>query len=187
LVSLAVPGADVTAVNGRPASTLQGQRAWMLNLKPDEQMKTPAELFNRYVGDLPREMGDPAAPRAAFARWEAYERLTWPEWLRSRGASPDAIKLMMVGVDSNDVSALYVLRQYAMLRASTQRYTIGGGMDRLPGAMAASLAGIIRYNSPVIRVQRQSTGFRVDYRDGSAARSVTAAHVVFAVPAGTMR
>ena len=94
---------------------------------------------------------------------------------------------MTVGGDSSDVSALYVLRQYAMLRASTQRYKIGGGMDRLPGAMAASLAGIIRYNAPVVRVERQSTRFRVDYREGAAVRSVAAARVVFAVPASTMR
>ena len=137
LVPLAVSGADVTAINGWPASTLQGQRAWMLALKPGEQMTTPAQLLDRYVGELPRELGDPNASRAAFARWEAYERLTWPEWLRSRGASPDAVKLMTVGGDSSDVSALYVLRQCAMLRASTQRYKIGGGMDRLPGAMAS--------------------------------------------------
>ena len=60
-------------------------------------------------------------------------------------------------------------------------------MDRLPGAMAASLAGIIRYNAPVVRVERQSTGFRVDYREANAVRSVTAARVVLAVPASTMR
>ena len=187
LMPLAPSGADVTAVKGRPASTLQGQRAWMLDLKPDEQMATAAELLNRYVGDLTREMADPGASRTAFARWEAYERLTWPEWLRSRGASTDAIRLMTVGADSSAVSALYVLRQYAMLRASTQRYKIGGGMDRLPGAMAASLVAIIRYNAPVIRVERQSTRFRVDYREGAAVKSVTAARVVFAVPATTIR
>ena len=113
--------------------------------------------------------------------------MTWPQWLRSRGASPDAVRLMTVGGDSSTVSALYVLRQYAMLRASTQRYAIGGGMDRLPAAMAASLAGIVRYNAPVIRVVRQATRFRVDYRDGAAVKSVTAARVVFAVPASTMR
>jgi len=187
LVPLAMSGADVTAVNGRPASTLQGQRAWMLDLKPDEQMTTPAELLARYVGELPRELADPRASRAAFARWETYERLTWPEWLRSRGASPDAVRLMTVGADSSIVSAVYVLRQYAMLRASTQRYKIGGGMDRLPAAMGASLAGIIRYNSPVVRVERLSTRFRVDYREGAAVRSVEAARVVFAVPASTIR
>ena len=129
LVPLAASGADVTAVNGRPASTLQGQRAWMLALKPDEQMTTPAELLARYVGELPRELGDPGASRTAFARWKRLTRDV-AQWLRSRGASPDAVKLMTVGVDSRDVSALYVLRQYAMLRASTQRYSIGGGMDR---------------------------------------------------------
>ena len=186
LVPLVMSGAEVTAVNGRPANTLESQRAWMLALKTDEQMKTPATLLERYVGDLPRELADPGTPLAAFARG-AYERLTWPEWLRSRGASADAIKLMTVGGDSSDVSALYVLRQYAMLRASTQRYKIGGGMDRLPGAMAASLAGIIRYNAPVVRVERQSTGFRVDYRQANAVRSVAAARVVLAVPASTMR
>jgi len=187
LVPIAMSGADVTAINGRPASTLQDQRAWMLDLKPGEQMTTPAELLERYVGDLPRELGDPRASPAAFARWEAYERVTWPEWLRSRGASPDAVKLMTVGGDASTVSALYVLRQYAMLRASTQRYKICGGMDRLPGAMAAALGGIIRYNAPVLRVERQSTRFRVDYRDGAAMKSVAAARVVFAVPASTMR
>ena len=159
----------------------------MLDLKPDERMKMPADLLNRYVGELPRELGDPAASPAAFARWTEYERMTWPQWLRSRGASPDAVRLMTVGGDSSTVSALYVLRQYAMLRASTQRYAIGGGMDRLPAAIAASLAGIVRYNAPVIRVVRQSTRFRVDYRDGAAVKSVAAARVVFAVPASTMR
>jgi monoamine oxidase len=187
LVPLAMAGADVTAVNGRAASTVPGQRAWMLDLKPDEQMTTPAALLERYVGDLPRELGDPGAPRAAFARWEQYERVTWPEWLRSRGASADAIKLMTAGGDSSSVSALYVLRQYAMLRASIQRYKIGGGMDRLPAAMATSLGGIIRYNAPVVRVERQSTRFRVDYREGAAVKNVAAARVVFAVPASTMR
>jgi monoamine oxidase len=164
LVPLALSGADVTAINGRPASSLQGQRAWMLALKPDEQMTTPAQLLDRYVGELPRELGDPNASRTAFARWEAYERLTWPEWLRSRGASPDAVRLMTVGGDSRDVSALYVLRQYAMLRASTQRYKIGSGMDQLPGAMAASLARIIHLMRRWFASNVNRPRFRVDYR-----------------------
>jgi len=187
LVPLTASGADVTVIDGRPASTLQEQRVWMLDLKPDERMKTPADLLNRYVGELPRELGDPAASPAAFARWTEYERMTWPQWLRSRGASPDAVRLMTAGGNSSTVSALYVLRQYAMLRASTERYAIGGGMDRLPAAMAAALTGIVRYNAPVIRVVRQSTRFRVDYRDGAAVKSVAASRVVFAVPASTMR
>ena len=187
LLPHAVTGADVTAVNGRPASTLDGQRAWMLDLKRDEQKMMAADLLNRYVGVLPRELGEPRASRSAAEKWEAYDRVSWPEWLRSRGASPDAVKLMTVGADSRSVSALYVLRQYEMLRASTQRYAIGGGMDRLPAAIAASLAGIIRYNAPVFRVERQSSRFRVEYRQGTIVRNVMAARVVFAIPATTLR
>jgi monoamine oxidase len=53
--------------------------------------------------------------------------------------------------------------------------------------MATSLGDIVRYNSPVVRVERLSSGFRIDYREGPAVRSTIAARVVFAVPAGTMR
>ena len=97
--------------------------------------------------------------------------MTWPEWLRLRGASADAIRLMSLGGDSSNLSALYILRQFAMLRQSTQRYKIQGGMDLLPRAMASSLGDIVRYDAPVLRVTRESGGaqgpsaktrFRVD-------------------------
>ena len=65
---------------------------------------------------------------------------------------------MTLGGDSSDLSALYVLRQFAMLRQSTQRYKIQGGMDLLPRAMASSLGDIVRYDAPVVRVTRESTG-----------------------------
>jgi len=187
LVPFEPPGSAVTAINKRPATTVDDQRAWTLDLKPGERGFTPAALFEHYVGRLPAELSDPAAPPSALARWQAFDRVTWPEWLASRGASRDAVKLLTAGGDSAQASALYVLRQYAMLRTSTQRYKIAGGMDRLPTAMAASLGDIVRYNAPVVRVERQSPGFRVDYRDGAAVRSTIAARIVFTVPVGTMR
>jgi monoamine oxidase len=178
-------GAAVTAIGKRAATTLDDQRAWALDLKPDERGLTPAALFEHYVGQLPAELSDPAA--SALTRWQAFDRMTWPDWLASRGASRDAVKLMTAGADPAQVSALYVLRQYALLRTSTQRYKIHGGMDRLPAALATSLGDIIRYNAPVVRVERQPSGFRVDYREGPTVRSSIAARIVFTVPAGTMR
>ena len=150
-------GATVIAIDRKPSTTLD-----------------PSALLEHYVGTLPSNL-------------EQFDRVTWPQWLASRGARPDEVTLMTVGGDSSQVSAYYVLRQYALLRASTQRYKIAGGMDRLPAAMAASLRDIVRYNSPVVRVDRMSAGFRVDYHDGHTARSLTAPRVVFAVPAGTLR
>jgi monoamine oxidase len=188
LVPFEPPGSAVIAIDKHPAATLDGQREWKLDLKPSERGLTPSALLEHYIGQLAADMSDPAAPAAStLARWQTFDRVTWPEWLASRGASRDAVKLMTVGGDSSQVSALYVIRQYAMLRASTQRYKIAGGMDRLPTAMAASLGSIVRYNAPVVRVERRSSGFRVDYREGQAVRSTDAGRVIFAVPAGTMR
>jgi monoamine oxidase len=187
LVPFEPPGSAVTAIDRRPAITLDDQLAWMLDLKPHERGLTPAALLEHYVGRLPADLANPAAPASALKGWRTFDRVTWPEWLASRGASRDAVKLMTAGGDSTQVSALYVMRQYAMLRTSTQRYKIAGGMDRLPAAMAASLGDIIRYNAPVVRVERRSPGFRVDYREGPAVRSTIAARVIFAVPVGTIR
>jgi monoamine oxidase len=187
LVPFEPSGSAVTAIDKRPATTVDGQRAWALDLKPSERGLTPSALFEHYVGQLPADLSDPAAPPSAVSRWQAFDRVTWPEWLASRGASRDAVKLMTVGADSTQISALYVIRQYALLRDSTQRYKIAGGMDRLPAAMATALGNIVRYNAPVVRVERRSSGFRVDYREGPAVRSAIAARIVFAVPAVTMR
>jgi monoamine oxidase len=94
---------------------------------------------------------------------------------------------MTLGGDSSQLSALYVLRQYAMGHGSTQRFKIQGGMDRLPRAMAASLGSAIRFNAPVVRVSRRGGAFRVDYRTDDGLDSVTASHVIFAVPFTTLR
>jgi monoamine oxidase len=113
--------------------------------------------------------------------------VSWPAWLKSRGASAGAVKLMTLGADADDVSALYVLRQFAMPRGSTQLFKIQGGMDRLPRAMASDLGDIVRYNSPVVRVSRTSGRVRVDYESGAQVKSVAASRVIFAVPMTTLR
>jgi monoamine oxidase len=182
-------GSPVVAIKGKPATTAELARGALgLDLKPDERATIPAALLDRYVGALPDDLASPMTTAASWADWRSYDRMTWPEWLRSRGASPDAIRLMTLGGDSNDLSALYVLRQFAMLRQSTQRYKIQGGMDLLPRAMASSLGEIVRYDAPVVRVTRESTGrIRVDYRSNARMQSLTASRVIFAIPFTTLR
>jgi hypothetical protein len=81
-------------------------------------------LLQRYLGDLPGDLADLEPTAEAFARWHAFDRVTWPVWLRSRGASPGAVTLMTLGGDSRELSALYVLRQVVLLRKSDQFYKI---------------------------------------------------------------
>jgi len=49
-----------------------------------------------YVDGLPEELGS-ADFDASNPRWAEYDRVTWPAWLASRGASKGAIDLMMLG------------------------------------------------------------------------------------------
>jgi monoamine oxidase len=157
----------------------------------------PGTLLDRYVGVLPVDLADPAADAAAYARWRSYDQVTWPEFLRSRGATPAVITRLTVGGDASALSALYVLRQFAMLRHARQRYKIQGGMDRLPRAMASSLGNIVRYGVPVVRVTRESSAghsggprgqrFRVDYQAASRVESLTAGRLIFAIPFTTLR
>jgi monoamine oxidase len=181
-------GASVVSVAGvveRSPQVLAHKLA--SELKPEERGLSPLELLERYVGKISSDLADPVTTAASYEKWTDYDRLTWPAWLRSRGASSGAVTLMTLGGDAEDVSALYVLRQYALSRSSTQLYKIQGGMDLLPQAMASALGSIVRYNAPVVRVSRSPARFRVDYESRTQVRSVTASHVIFAVPMTTLR
>jgi monoamine oxidase len=188
-------GSPVVAIEGKAATAEDAARgALTRDLKPDDQGLDQAALLDRYIGVLPPDLAEPVATADSYARWGSYDRVTWPEYLRSRGATPEAIKLMTVGGDPTEVSALYVLRQIAMLRRSTQRYKIQGGMDLLPRAMASALGNVVRYNAPVIRVTRESAAgrgnglrFRVEYRADARVESLAASRVIFAIPFTTLR
>jgi monoamine oxidase len=158
-----------------------------LALKPDEAGLGQGALLQKYVRDLPSDMGDPKPTADSYARWQSYDRVTWPEWLKSRGASADAVTLMTLGGESKDLSALYVLRQFALLQSTDQFFKIEGGMDRLPRAMAASLGSVVRYNAPVVRIDQTAGSPRVDYLQSGRTASIRASRVVLAIPFSTLR
>jgi monoamine oxidase len=93
-------------------------------------------------------------------RWREYDALTWPAWLAARGASRGAIQLMMLGGDSSNFSALFLLQQIMLHRDLRQYHKIAGGMDALPRGMAARLGGVIRYNCELVRLERNGAGVR---------------------------
>jgi monoamine oxidase len=152
---------------------------------PGERGLTAAALLDRYAGTLPASLADPAA--ADLAAWRDYDRATWPEWLAARGASPEAVRVMTQGGDSSGLSALYMLRQYAMLRTSSQVYKIAGGMDRLPRAMTAALGDVIRYEAAVVRVTRAAGAIAVEHETRGRIERLTGSHVVLAIPLTTLR
>jgi monoamine oxidase len=158
-----------------------------LDLRADERGLTPAALLRRYLGDQLSDLEDPEPGPATYARWKDYDRLTWPDWLRARGASDDAIRLMTLGSDSRDLSALYVLRQFAMHSDGQRFYKIRGGMDRIPRIMAEQLADIVRYSAAVVRIEHGPDGVRVGYGQNGRIETVSGDRLVLAIPFSTLR
>jgi monoamine oxidase len=158
-----------------------------LDLRPEERGLTQAALLERYVGPLPADLADLSPSAASYARWIDYDKVTWTDWLRARGASADAVKLMTLGGDSRALSALYVLRQYALLRGKTQFYKIQGGMDRLPQAMAAALGDAVHYDASVVSIDQTGDPVWVEYMEQGEPKRVAANRVIVTVPLPLLR
>jgi monoamine oxidase len=146
-----------------------------MKLRADERGHAPGALLRRYVGDALGDLKDP------------YDRVTWHEWLASRGASPGAIALVTLGGDSSGLSALYVLRQMAQLGGSVQFHKIEGGMERLVRALANRLLDAVRYHSPVARVDQSAGAVSVGYLQSGRAVTLKASRVIFTNPFSTLR
>src|SRR5207248_949233 len=133
---------------------------WDLDLKPEEQAIGPNGMWRKYVGPVAAEITG-----AESARWpprdlEKYDQMTMAEFLKSRGASPDAIALMRLGYldlwgDGVETSsALGLLRDIALRKNETETYAVKGGNDQLPKAFAAKLKSRIRYGAAVKRIEQ---------------------------------
>jgi len=127
-------------------------------------------------------------------------------YLRSRGASDEAIRLIDVSINAFDLSscsALAYLRDIKILQAgvpassSNSRSTydagndagfvsheIAGGTQRLPEAMARALKGEVRLNQAVASVDMTRDGVEVKTLDGSRFRG---RYAISAVPFSALR
>ena len=156
-------------------------------LRDDEKGLTPPELANRYLEGLPGNLGTTELDEAAFASWEEFDRVTWPRWLSQRGASEAAVRLLTLGADSSEISALYVLRQIFLHREGRAYLKIEGGMDRLPQALSAELGEDIRYRCEVTAIEQTPWNVRVHYREAGEAKSVEGSRAIIAIPYTLLR
>jgi monoamine oxidase len=181
--------------NGSALTAIQGMRFRSdtfdkikvpLKLRPDEQGLRPNLLLDRYVGNLSGDLASVNPSPAMYREWKAIDAVTWPNWLRSRGASDAAVKLMTLGGDSSELSALYVLRQLALLRGTTY-YKIQGGMDLLPRALVSAVRDRVRYNSAVVRIDQTAEPVRIDYVEDGRMLNMNASRVIVTTPLSTLK
>jgi monoamine oxidase len=186
--------ASLLDVHGRRILVAQGQPvAYPLALTPEEQRLGRRGMWERYVAPVLEEVGDYDAHGWPPDSLKKYDRVTFYEFLRGRGASPDAAGLIGMGWPGGlgdgvrSVSALVLLREAAHRAKFGQNYYIRGGSDLLPRAFASRLAERIRYGAAVVGFEQDAHRVRVAYTQAGARTSLAADRLVCAVPFSVLR
>lgn len=108
--------------------------------------------------------------------------------LAQAGASAEAIRLIDANLNGNSVhslSALHVARTAAIFRASPgPLLMIGGGSQRLPEAMAATLATPPRLGQQVAAIAESPENVTVTLTNG---KTITARHALCTIPFAALR
>lgn len=168
--------------------------AWPFNLKDDERALDRRGLWEKYVVPVLKELeNDDLATDWPPPSLKKYDQMSFAEFLRRRGASPDAVSIMNLGLASGlgdggeAVSALDLMRE-AMHREQTKHVsTIKGGSDQLPQAFARRLVDKIHYGAAVISIAHNSDGVRVVYSRAGERQTMKADRLICAVPFSVLR
>lgn len=185
---------SVIYIRGRRIEARPGQPVeYPLALTADERALGRKGMWDRYVVPALKELGDYDAPGWPPDSLKKYDRMTFFDFLRARGASPDAAGLLSLGAlgafgdGARSLSALVMLREVAHRSRVKQNSVIRGGTDLLPRAFAARLTDRIRYGAAVVGIEQDSHQVRVAYLQGGVRTSLAADRLVCAVPFSVLR
>ena len=166
---------------------------WPVRLTPEEKRMGLGGMTEKYVISVLREMTNAASLDWPPERLKKYDRMTYAEFLREQGASSEAIHLLrlndadLTGDGVESVSALMVLREAALNQKMGRLYTIRGGTDQLPKALAANLQTIIRYGAPVERIEHNQQGVRVFLMQAGEREIISGDYLVCAIPFSVLK
>jgi len=150
--------------------------------------------------------GYPAMYRKHTAAAAALDQMSVRDWIEKKvpggfgspmGRLLDIAYNVEYGGETSVQSALnliYMLgfqsaRDFQILGEAGEQYRLGGGNDRLPAAIAASLPkGSVRFNTKLTRIAKASDGtYVLSFREGLRKPTVTADRVILALPFSVLR
>ncbi|HEY0351598.1 MAG TPA: NAD(P)/FAD-dependent oxidoreductase, partial [Gemmatimonadales bacterium] len=190
------PGATLYQVRGRRiVESAEGghETSLPLDLTPEEKALGQRGIRERYLHPLLVQVGDTTAPGWPRPELVELDRFSFAELLKRRGASPGAVSLLrmgfpdLLGDGADAVSALDLLREAAQRAAAKQSFTVRGGTDRLPLALASRLTDRIQYGSPVVRIEQDATAVRAIVKTGGTHRTLSADRLICTVPFPVLR
>src|SRR5689334_11908851 len=182
-------GASVYHVRGRRIIIKPGEPVqWPFELDATEKGMGRRELWQKYVAPTLTELGDanePNWPQPSFMR---YDRMSFTEFLRERGASSGAIEILRLGLadqlgeGADKTSALNLLREAIPRALEKQAYVIRGGSDVFPRAFASKLRDRIHYSAVVKRIEHDEREVRVFYDRGGQKSVIRGERIICAIP-----
>ena len=153
----------------------------------DERALNPFQLLGHYLlKDDP--LTDPQSwQRPEFA---PFDRMSLAQYLQSKGASPEAMRMLEVGTPGwklTDASALDTLRKnhyYVWEGKNGPYHIVRDGTDALTTAMAKSLKRAVKLNQIVALIDAGPASVSVTCKDGTVYR---ARHAVSTIPLSVMK
>jgi monoamine oxidase len=185
-----------TALGADEASTSWDGTRWPLALTDAEEALGITGLLEEYLGAIEGGIGDFLSPNWPPARLKQFDNQTLGEFLQARGASEGAAELIRVGYYGawgdvgRDLSALFALQQYEDIRGlggTAEWSTIADGNDRWLYRLAAMLKENIHYGTNVAAIHQEDSEVRVTVRRYGVESTVTADHVICAIPFPCLR
>ena len=187
-------GASVFHVQGRRIVVKPGEPVdWPFELSAAEKGMSRRDLWQKYVVPTLQELGDPLKPGWPNSSLLRYDRMSFTDFLRERGASPGAITILKLGLadqlgeGADKVSALNLLREAEPRMREKQAFVIRGGSDTFPRAFAAELRDTIQYAAVVKRIEQDDREARVTYERAGERAVLHADRVVCAIPFSVLR
>jgi len=183
---------DLLYIRGRLVRRTRGIEPDLpFKLSPEEKKLGRAGLIRKYAGPVYPEIGDITDPKWPPASLWKYDQMSYTDFLRSRGASEEAIARMSVfgiwGDGLDTVSALMVLRDDAFFESAKEDFHIRGGNDLLPRAFADRLKDKILYGSPVVRIEHDNSGVHVVFQKQKEHHTLAADFLIIAIPFSVLR
>ncbi|HTV57742.1 MAG TPA: NAD(P)/FAD-dependent oxidoreductase [Verrucomicrobiae bacterium] len=179
--------AEVTLLKGKRVITPMGHPVDMarvpLDLTPTERKIGLSDFEEYYYGETMRRIGggirDDWPPDLA-----RLADISMSDFLRGKGASPDAIHDMTFGFEGD--AALDFMRDSFNHHTKTLS-KIKGGNDLLPRAFAAKLSDSIRYGCAVEHIERGGDRVRITCRREGMIDHVEGDAAVCTIPYGVLR
>jgi monoamine oxidase len=188
------PGGSIFHIQGRRIVVKPGEPVeWPFELSAAEKGMGRRELWQKYVVPTLEELGNPADANWPNSSLLRYDRVSFTDFLRERGASPGAIAILKLGLadqlgeGADKVSALNLLREAAPRMREKQAFVIRGGSDTFPRAFAATLRDIIQYAAVVKRIEQDDREARVIYERAGEHLVAHADRVICAIPFSVLK